>query len=664
MVGGAHLRIPKPFGSSRGFPVPLNCGVCEMAVKRRKVHSWEAGGNQATHSWEAPGPAEPPSAGASSDSDEGEPSASECVKQFIAVLVGLFMSGAIPANILCILCYWANGFFQHELLKKFAYKPGQPNGHYQRHLANKLDFKTHKAGFYYMNIPGHKRHDLSRSTNLVPVRPVHEAIDGELAGDPTILARLRDLVRRRALPKAYFRHPVVRSTSALVVPLGLFIDGVPYSHTDSLVGVWAANLVSGARHFIMGVRKRTLCRCGCRAWCSYDAIFRFLHWCFKNLAVGAFPGERHDSEVWRETDGLRADKAGTGLQARGALLYIKGDWSEYTNTFGFTAWNATERPCLFCRCSREQMYTVQGLSPSVFPFEVISHEAYAAACERCEKKVEVAHEVQYRALRAMLRYDKRQNGSHGLALTADFPSLGLLAGDRLEPSADFQDIGAVFSLSDFPATLTFWRPSQEDGCHHRCPLFDASLGITLPDSVTVDELHTLNLGVYAVWCRTAAWMLFDARVWAAAAGTGEEAFKVTVLCMRQDLTAFYKARKADRPDEELTRVHDLTTKMFGTRERPKLKLSGAETWSFMLYLVYAVQKFQNSLPPKATELLEAGKLLVRLHDILREEGALPTRSAIQDRQGPKAPINRILGSVSFSTEVAQGRLQTLPNLVS
>ena len=70
-----------------------------------------------------------------------------------------------------------------------------------------------------------------------------------------------------------------------------------------------------------------------------------------------------------------------------------------------------------------------------------------------------------------------------------------------------------------------------------------------------------------------------------------------ILCMRNELGEFYTARRQSHPDETLTRANDLTVKMFGTRTEPALKMSGAETCGFMLYLLSALESHGPSLPP-------------------------------------------------------------------
>ena len=69
-----------------------------------------------------------------------------------------------------------------------------------------------------------------------------------------------------------------------------------------------------------------MCKCGCRGWCTFYELFSFLHWSFCALAAGVFPTARHDQRAWMAEDGDRMALAGLDMSARGALVYIKGDW--------------------------------------------------------------------------------------------------------------------------------------------------------------------------------------------------------------------------------------------------------------------------------------------------------------------------------------------------
>ena len=69
------------------------------------------------------------------------------------------------------------------------------------------------------------------------------------------------------------RCPVLAGTTQLwrrPAPLccqwRFFMDGVAYSHTDSVLGVWAINMISQNRHVVALIRKRQMCQGGCQGW--------------------------------------------------------------------------------------------------------------------------------------------------------------------------------------------------------------------------------------------------------------------------------------------------------------------------------------------------------------------------------------------------------------
>ena len=93
-----------------------------------------------------------------------------------------------------------------------------------------------------------------------------------------------------------------------------------------------------------------------------------------------------------------------------------------------------------------------------------------------------------------LHYDKSRAGSHGRALRAPMPSLGLLAGDRLEPQPGLWDV-AAFERLETPVTVVFWRPDNQSLATRRNPVFDAHLGHKT-DTLALDCLRILHLGVF------------------------------------------------------------------------------------------------------------------------------------------------------------------------
>ncbi len=296
------------------------------------------------------------------------------------------------------------------------------------------------------------------------------------------------------------------------------------------------------------------------------------------MAEGVFPDSRHDLSPWRDEDSTRAEKQGTAMRYRCCLLYIKGDWSEYASTVGLPSWEDGLRPCYYCNSTLEHLYEYEGLSLFETPFRNNEDDDYFTACTRCEQRV-VIDRAMHGVLIHRLENDRRPYGNHGRCLSAAVESLGLLLGDRLEPSPWLPDVGDFESIDIFPFPLCFWRSSNEYITRHRNPIFDRELGITPSKSLTVDVLHCINLGVLLVWCRHVVWMLIVSHVWTAA-GTLEEVQELSALAIRNDLKSFYKAHRTERPGDNLTQVGNFTKKMLGDHSDQKLKTKGAETWFF------------------------------------------------------------------------------------
>ena len=178
--------------------------------------------------------------------------------------------------------------------------------------------------------------------------------------------------------------------------------------------------------------------------------------------------------------------------------------------------------------------------------------------------------------------------------------------------------------------VVFWRCSNESVSRHRNPLFDIALGITVDGTMTVDFLHCLHLGVFQHYCKIVVWMLLESAIWSSTATNQDERHEVAVLCLRSELGLWYDARKRTHPGEDLTVLHDLTVKMLGTKDAPALKMSGAETWGFLMFLVDGLEKHGAALGVEARRLREAGLLLIRFMTILATGGATLEPHELQD----------------------------------
>eukprot|EP00969_Alexandrium_andersonii_P139600 6175733-Alexandrium_andersonii.AAC.1 len=85
--------------------------------------------------------------------------------------------GEISSMSLCIVLLSASlaGVASAKLL---AMPPGRPTGRYQHHIDAVLGRQT-PTECYALDVPGHAKHDVSRTSHSMPVLPPHECIDAE-----------------------------------------------------------------------------------------------------------------------------------------------------------------------------------------------------------------------------------------------------------------------------------------------------------------------------------------------------------------------------------------------------------------------------------------------------------------------------------------------------
>ena len=110
-------------------------------------------------------------------------------------------------------------------------------------------------------------HSAKRVEHEIAVFPGHETLNEEVQNDEGAHALLREALHDHSLPDAYYQHPVVQDEGThSMFPLGLYLDGTPYTKKDSLLCLVLVNIVTGTRHLMAVIRKQQLCRCGFRGW--------------------------------------------------------------------------------------------------------------------------------------------------------------------------------------------------------------------------------------------------------------------------------------------------------------------------------------------------------------------------------------------------------------
>ena len=269
------------------------------------------------------------------------------------------------------------------------------------------------------------------------------------------------------------------------------------------------------------------------------------------------------------------------MMCKFACLFIKGDWAEFAHTLGLPNWRDGYRPCFCCSGFGNDRFVAAGNSSERLRWDESSAADYDDACTRCEIKVRIVSTSVRDNIWSSLRFDRKPRGGSGLALHVPLPELGLVVGDRLEPSDSLHDVGKLRD-AEVPLDVVFWRRSEESLCRHRNPLLTADVGLSTDKALTVDTLHALYLGVMLVYCRVTVWVVLHSGVYGHGVG-GEAGLVPAVLAIRHALFGFYDRRHAALPEENLTRVSDMVPAMLGTSADPKLKTKGAETWGFLFF---------------------------------------------------------------------------------
>lgn len=247
-------------------------------------------------------------------------------------------------------------------------------------------------------------------------------------------------------------------------------------------------------------------------------------------------------------------------------------------------------------------------------------------------------------LTGRLRYLKGRKGA-GRALTASVPALGLLAGDRLEPTASMPDV-ALFDSAPVPFEAVFWRATRDprgaclDTVVRRNPVFSAFLGISPMRTLAIDSLHTLYYGPVMRWTAAVLWRLLLGNPWGF---VGNQDARLELGCrrLRSDLQDW--CTRTGVPPRD--RLNDWTLAMMGSDEGcladpgtphpgTLLKTKAAETGLVMRWALDILRSSPEAQGvPFRGELLQAGAALERFMDLTTAGGRVLStgeRQALMD----------------------------------
>ena len=466
------------------------------------------------HSWDVPDETDSDSSG-----DPYDVTPEQGGEEFTAFLLSLHLTGRMSAKSCCVLAWWATRAGAVGPADSLSSRPDSATGHFQRKIDSFTKVDSKSKHLYYLETPLYQKFEASRTSYPMPTFPPHERIYKEYLENPSMTQDLHTV--SEAWQTDAYKDESMKDDRPLL-PCVLYMDGVVFAKRDSTLGIWIYNALTKVRHLLVNLRKSEMCKCGCKGWCTIWVVLEFLRWSLEHLRLGKCPPTRHDgSEFHADTDAVRSLDEGENMEVRGLVVWVKGDWAEFSHTLGFPTWAHNTNPCIFCSCLKDQMFRFRGCNPLNFPFQLRNTAAYNLACNVCERFVEVISEDTRKLLLANLRYDRRSSNkaSSGRAWTKDLPILGLCRGDRLEPCPNLRDVSSLKNVP-LPVRLTFWRVGLETKSKHRNPLFDKSTGISV-NSLAIDILHKLHLGVFKFWVQLVFWLFIDCN-FCGAEGTAEE----------------------------------------------------------------------------------------------------------------------------------------------
>jgi hypothetical protein len=528
------------------------------------------------------------------------------------MLVSLCLTTTLSCKLVCVLAFWASRAGACGPCELIAMAPSdRKTNHYRDKFDRALNLRSREKWLYDLDMPGLHKFEASRKLTTVPVMAAHELINDEYTKNSTVIAKKVHEPHAVWRTPAYCRHE--RDSAKILLPLALYLDGVVFQKRDSVLGFWLYNIATEARQLFCVLKKSFLCKCGCRGWCTLYQVMLYIAWMLKALLKGVYETTRHDGAAWLPSDHARAAIQGTAMAVRAIVVFVKCDWAEFAHTLGFPTWASNLYPCMLCNCTREDMHKILGLDRLHFPYRLHDVNGINAACAACEIRIIIC-EGDRRTILNALSYDKRKDGSHGRALQHDVTirDVTLLKADRLEPSLELADVGALESVA-LPTTLTFWRTSAETLTRHRNPLFQHDTGVD-QNSLAMDALHTLHLGVFLNYCKCVLWALIDCGYCYTSAfvakHTAAELFALIVPRLRNNLWSFYDILERQL-GHKVTRLTDLTTAMLGESAHRKLKTKAAETRWLIPFCLEMATKHSNALGEAGAQLGIAGRALVK-----------------------------------------------------
>ena len=169
--------------------------------------------------------------------------------------------------------------------------PTSQSGKFHDHLRRHLPIYNDTDHLYDLHIPTFTKKTVQKDKHRLSVAPPHEWFDDDVGNDGTMIFKLEEAKSQNNCRQG--TGPTGTLSCSSICNLRRC---VPYSHDDSVIGFWVVNMLTQGRYFVAAVRKKLLCQCGCRGWCTFFPLFEMLRWSCSVVAEGMRPSGRHDGK--------------------------------------------------------------------------------------------------------------------------------------------------------------------------------------------------------------------------------------------------------------------------------------------------------------------------------------------------------------------------------
>lgn len=535
--------------------------------------------------------------------------------------------GAINAKTMCIVSYLAS-LAGATGVSDLGLAPDTHTGNFARHLRLRLHTDQVHEKMYWLQVPMFCKYSQRRELKWTPVLPPGELVCEDWS------QTLEEFGKTGSdWAPSFLEHDVTREVGdpSKVCPYSLYVDAAPFTKPESFYGLWTEDTRTGKIYMTSILLKSDFCQCGCRGYCTVEAIQKWLVFHCYWWAKGLWPPARHDQLPWRAEDSHRAEMAGQALACFGACTELRADWPEFCFTCGFKSFSTNASPCFKCLAIPEDLHAYSDCTSESLPWGAVTHDTYMEEVRRCEIIISIPNARTRDDIARLLISDRRDDGAKGRALKSAFeegPHLKLLAWDRLETNDNMLDPFAFEEISHFPTVIKFWRTSQESRLNRYCLLFGIpGFGFA---NLCVCILHCLDLGVVSKFVSTAMWTLLISNIYKLDVTNQNDLVRVGLVRLRAELWDFY--RTLGNPKH--TQIHDLTEGMLGSKATPMVHhASGAETRSLLPFVVHQLTKYKTELPQPLGEFqIAAGSALQEYFDV----------QALHGRQVPRQAVKQML----------------------